>query len=188
MDDITTTAAEKRSARRWGTGAALAAAGLAGGLILAGTVSANAATTTPTPSASSSTSSSADATTPKAPLNAGDPTKPQRSDESLLTGTTLDKVVAAAQATYPDATVQRAETDSDGVYEVHMLKSDGTPVTVEVDASFTVTGEEAMGVGGPGGANGVDPDPNDNDGPGTGIPGGTSSSSSSSTTSSSSSA
>ena len=184
MNDIDA-AADKRSARRWGTGAALAAAGLAGGLILAGTVSANAATTTPTPSASSS---SADATAPQAPLNAGDPTKPQRSDESLLTGTTLDKVVAAAQATYPGATVQRAETDSDGVYEVHMLKSDGTPVTVEVDASFTVTGEEALGMGGPGGAPGVDPDPNDNDGPGTGIPGGTSSSSSSSTTSSSSSA
>jgi hypothetical protein len=182
MDDIDFTAAEKRSARRWGTGAALAAAGLAGGLILAGTVSANAATTTPTPSA---TSSSADTGTPQAPPNAGDPTKPQRSDESLLTGTTLEKVVAAAEATYPDATVQRAETDSDGVYEVHLLTSDGTPVTVEVDASFTVTGEEAMGAGGLGGANGVDPDPSDNDGPGTGIPGGTAPSS---TTSSSSSA
>lgn len=183
MDDIDFTANEKRSARRWGTGAALAAAGLAGGLILAGTVSANAATTTPTPSATSSSSSSADTSAPQAPLNAGDQTKPQRSDESLLTGSTLDKVVAAAQAKYPDATVQRAETDSDGVYEVHLLKSDGTPVTVEVDASFSVTGEEAMGMGGHGGANGVDPDPNDSDGPGTGIPGGQTTSSTTSSSS-----
>lgn len=165
-NDTSTTSS---SARRWGTGAALVAAGLAGGLVLAGTVSANAATSTPTPSSSSSSAS--------APLNAGDQTKPQRSDETLLTGDTLTKVLAAAEAAYPDATVQRAETDSDGVYEVHLLKADGTPVTVEIDASFTVTGEETGGPGGHGG--GVDPDPNDNDGPGTGLPGGSDSSSSS---------
>ena len=42
----------------------------------------------------------------------------------------------------------RIETDSDGVYEAHLTKADGTPVTVEVDKSFTVTGIEQGGSGG----------------------------------------
>ena len=50
---------------------------------------------------------------------------------------------AAALAKYPDATVIRIESDSDGVYEAHLRKSDGTPVTVEVNDAFEVTGEEA---------------------------------------------
>jgi len=179
MNDIETTTSTKASARRWGTAAALMAAGLAGGVILAGTMSANAATSTPSPSTSAPSASSDQGTRPTNP-NPGDPTKPQRSDETLLSGTTADKVKAAALAKYPGATVQRIETDSDGVYEAHLLKADGTPVTVEVDKSFTVTGEEAMGgPGGHGGPGGVDPDPNDNDGPGTSNPGGSTTSSSS---------
>ncbi len=79
--------------------------------------------------------------------NPGDPSKPQRSDEKLLTGTTRDKVLAAVKAKYPDATVQRVETDSDGVYEAHLLV-DGKPVTVEVDKSFAITGTEAAPAGG----------------------------------------
>jgi len=58
---------------------------------------------------------------------------------------------AAALAKYPGATVQRVETDSDGVYEAHLLKADGTPVTVEVNKAFAVTGLEARG-GPPAGA------------------------------------
>ena len=40
----------------------------------------------------------------------------------------------------PGATVIRAETDSSGdyPYEVHLKKSDGTYVTVELDSTFTV--------------------------------------------------
>jgi outer membrane biosynthesis protein TonB len=41
------------------------------------------------------------------------------------------------------ATVLRVETDSDGVYEAHLQTSAGQRVTVEVDKSFKVTGEEA---------------------------------------------
>jgi hypothetical protein len=82
--------------------------------------------------------------------NAGDPSKPQRSDEKLLTGTTLAKVTAAVKAKYPDATIQRVETDSDGVYEAHLLV-DGKPVTVEVDKSYSITGTEAAPTGQPGG-------------------------------------
>ena len=68
----------------------------------------------------------------------------QRSDETLLTGDTASKVEAAALARVPNATVVRAETDADGhaLYEVHLVKQDGTPATVYVDASFAVVGVE----------------------------------------------
>ena len=69
---------------------------------------------------------------------------PQRSDETLLTGTTASKVQAAAVAKEPGATVSRVETDADGhaAYEVHMVRSDGTLVTVYVDKQFNVVGEQ----------------------------------------------
>jgi hypothetical protein len=114
---------------------------LAGGVLMTG-LSANAADD---PSNGSSTSSygappagSGNGTAP----NGGDPTKPMRSDEKLLTGDPLAKVTAAVKAKYPDATFQRVETDSDGVYEAHLLV-DGKPVTVEVDKAFAITGTEA---------------------------------------------
>jgi len=186
MIDHETQAADGRSARRWGTGAALVAAGLAGGVIIAGAMgaAANAATTSPAPAATSGTTggatggSGATGTTPQHPT--GDQSKPQRSDESLLTGDTAAKVTAAALATYPNATIQRVETDSDGVYEAHVVTAAGNWVIVQVGKDFTVTGTQQPGMGGPGGghggpgngAPGVDPDPNDNDGPGTSNPGG----------------
>jgi hypothetical protein len=73
----------------------------------------------------------------------GDESRSQRPDERLLTGDTAAKVKAAALARYPGATVLRVETDSDGVYEAHLTTSDGRRVTVEVDRSFKVTGEES---------------------------------------------
>ena len=176
MIDDQTRASTQRSARRWGTGAALVAAGLAGGVILAGTVSANAATSTPSPSTSTGTSGGTAQTAPQHP--AGDQSKSQRPDEKLLTGDTADKVRAAALAKYPGATIQRVETDSDGVYEAHIVTTGGDWIIVQVGKDFTVTGTQQPGQGGPGGhgqggpGNGVDPDPNDNDGPGTNNPGG----------------
>ena len=80
-----------------------------------------------------------------------DPSKPMRSDEHLLTGTTAQKVTAAARAKEPKATIQRVETDSDGVYEAHMVRADGTQVIVQVGKDFTVTGVLEGGPGGPGG-------------------------------------
>ena len=62
-----------------------------------------------------------------------------------MTGDIASQVVAAALAEYPDATVVRLEIDSDGVYEAHLEAADGTRVTVEVDESFAVTGEETHG-------------------------------------------
>jgi hypothetical protein len=69
----------------------------------------------------------------------------QRSDETLLTGDTLAKVKAAALAKVGSgSTIVRIETDADGhaACESHMLKADGTAVTVYVDKSFNVVSVE----------------------------------------------
>ncbi|HEX7744365.1 MAG TPA: hypothetical protein VF462_03740, partial [Micromonosporaceae bacterium] len=110
--------------RRYATGTALALGGLAaGGILATGAV----AYADPTPSASSSAST----TTADKPQANRDETKSQRPDETLLSGDTAEKVRAAALAKYPGATIQRVETDSDGVYEAHLVTADGTRVTVE---------------------------------------------------------
>jgi uncharacterized membrane protein YkoI len=74
--------------------------------------------------------------------------------ETVLTGDTATKAIAAAKAAVPGATVVRAETDAEGAtYEVHMTKSDGSQVTVKLDASFNVTStEDSMGAGSPSGS------------------------------------
>jgi hypothetical protein len=64
----------------------------------------------------------------------------QRSDETPLTGDALAKVTAAAKAKVPGGTIVRVETDADGnaAFEAHMVKADGTPVTVYVNKQFEV--------------------------------------------------
>lgn len=152
MDDFTATPAtpapggsgsRRRTAAMVGGGLA---AGLLAGGVLMGALSASADTPDSTSGAASATADPA--------LAPRDESQPQRPDETLLTGDTAEKVKAAALAKYPGATVLRIETDSDGVYEAHLTKADGTRVTVEVDKSFTVTGDEAQGPGGPGGPGG----------------------------------
>jgi hypothetical protein len=72
--------------------------------------------------------------------------------ETLLTGSTAEQVKAAALAAVPNSTVIRVETDSAGSpYEAHLTKSDGTQVTVKIDANFKVTATESGFGGGPGG-------------------------------------
>jgi hypothetical protein len=83
-----------------------------------------------------------------------DPSRSIRSDEHLLTGATADKVRAAAVAKYPDATIKRVETDSDGVYEAHIVTADGEQLMVQIGEDFTVTGTASGGGGGPGGRHG----------------------------------
>ena len=108
--------------------------GLLGGAIIAGASIASAASPSPSPPAT-------------APANQGsfDPTKGGHVGangvvEQLLTGTTADKARAAALAAVPGATIQRVENDAEGaVYEAHMVKSDGSRVTVKMDANFKVT-------------------------------------------------
>jgi hypothetical protein len=133
--------------KRYGMAAGLVASGVVAGGILAGTLSASAA----------------DSTTADPGTSAGDtavdPSQPQRSDEKLLTGDTKSKVEDAVLAKYPDATIERTETDSDGVYESHIVTTAGDHVIVQVGEDFAVTGTQTGGGGhGHGG-----PDDNDAD-------------------------
>lgn len=114
--------------------AAVGLSGLIAGGVLAASFSASAADNSNTPNPGRP---------PAIGHMQGDPSKPMRSDETLLTGTTKDKVTSAVKAKYPSATFQRVETDSDGVYEAHVLL-DGKPSIVKVGKDFTVTGTESM--------------------------------------------
>ena len=89
-------------------------------------------------SAASSGSGSGSAAAPSAQQQR--PWGHQRSDETPLTGDALAKVTAAAKARVPGGTIVRVETDADGhaAYEAHMVKADGTPVTVYVNKAFEV--------------------------------------------------
>jgi hypothetical protein len=102
-------------------------------------------------SSSSTSGSTAIAAAPAAPAQpppgaaAGHPWGNQRSDETLLTGDTAAKVKQLAVAKVGSgATVVRVETDADGhaAYEAHVVKADGTPVTVYVDKQFDVVSVE----------------------------------------------
>ena len=119
-------------------------AGVAGGGVLASTVAANAADST-----SNSTSSTSSTATPGSDTAARgaavDQSKSQRADEKLLTGSDADKATAAALAKYPGATIERVETDSDGVYEAHIVTADGDRLIVQMDKDFAVTGTDSHG-------------------------------------------
>jgi hypothetical protein len=95
---------------------------------------------------SSSTGTAAASTTAAAQPTTGaqQPWGGQRSDETLLTGDTAAKVTQAALAAVTGGTVVRVESDADGhaLYEAHMTKADGTPVTVYVDKAFKVVSVE----------------------------------------------
>ncbi|KQZ87473.1 hypothetical protein ASD62_18010 [Phycicoccus sp. Root563] len=83
---------------------------------------------------------------------AADPSRPMRSDEKLLTGDVAAKVTAAAKAKEPTAAIERVETDSDGVFEAHMVRADGTHVIVQIGKDYAVTAVQEGGQGGgPGG-------------------------------------
>ena len=109
-------------------------------------------------SSSPSTSVPSTSTTTPCPRDAGDPAATSHGPgETLLRGRDLAKATAAAQAAVPGATVLRAETGSNGTYEVHLRKSDGTHVTVTLDATFSETSIEAGFGPGPHGAGPMGP-------------------------------
>ena len=93
--------------------------------------------------ASGGGSSSSNDSARAAPRHAGLP--PQRADETPLTGDTAAQVRKAALAKVSGATIERIETDADGnaAYEAHMVRSDGTRVTVYVNKSFEVVSVES---------------------------------------------
>lgn len=143
----------------------LAALGIVAGIATGGVV-ANAATTSTnastTPSGTSSTTSTQSTQSPVGGVPNG-PHQYNGKTETALTGDNLAKATAAAKTKEPTATVTRAETDvdGDGTYEVHMQKSDGTQVTVFLDANFTVTSEtNGMSAKNPGPQNGPAPQQN----------------------------
>jgi hypothetical protein len=118
---------------RFGGAAGLVAGGLIAGGVLAGTLSANAATDTTTTTGTESSTS-------------------QAAVDQLLTGDTKTKVEAAVLAKYSGATIERTESDSDGVYESHIVTSDGGHLIVQVGSDFSVTGTDSGGRGGHGGS------------------------------------
>lgn len=61
------------------------------------------------------------------------------------------KVTAAIKQRFPGATVERVETNAHGAaYEAHVVKADGTAVSVLLDKSFTITKTSSRPAGGGG--------------------------------------
>ena len=113
----------------------LAAAGGLASIALAIPLVAQAAT--PSPASSSTTSTTGDSSRARPEPRGG---------ETVLTGTTAQKVTAAALAAVPGATVGRVTTEHPGAsnpYEAHLTKSDGSHVTALVSSTFTVLSVEA---------------------------------------------
>jgi hypothetical protein len=146
--------------RRWSPERVVVLAALAFG-VAAGTYGiANAANGSSSSSGSSQSSSALSSGWPAAagapatpPSNNGQPWGRQRSDETPLTGDALAKVTQLAKAKVPGGTIVRVETDADShsAYEAHMVKADGTPVTVYVNKQFEVVSVESGMPGPPGG-------------------------------------
>jgi hypothetical protein len=146
MDENTTEQSGSRTrvwTRPWVRSAALIGGGLIAGGILAGTITANAADDETTPPSSSYSQQDGGHGRHGGGVGNGDPSQPQRDDEELLTGDTATQVTDAVLEEYPDATIERVETDSDGVYEAHIVTTDDEPLTVELDKDFAITGTES---------------------------------------------
>jgi hypothetical protein len=129
---------------KWPWAAGLIAAGFVAGGVMAGTLSATAQT--PTPSATTPSATTPNAANPNDADGGGHygGGGGRHAGETALTGTTLEKVTAAALKAVPGATIERVETDAEGSpYEAHMRKADGTEVTAKVDKDFKVTSVEA---------------------------------------------
>jgi hypothetical protein len=138
----------RRGTGRWVPGAVLAAAGVVGGALLAGTLSA-AASSTSTAAPGSAGSYAAGPEEGQGRGHGG--TDPVRGDEKSVSSDVAAKLKAAALKAVPGGTVYRVETDAgDAAYEAHMTKSDGSLVTVKFDKNLNATGvEDGMGKGDP---------------------------------------
>ena len=122
-----------------GSGIAIGAAAVAVAGMMATASSATTGVTTADPTPSASADAQQDAA---------------RVAETPLTGDNAAKAKAAAETAVPGGTIIRVETDSDGVYEAHVTKSDGTEVVVKLDKDFAVTSVDAFGGGRHGGGHG----------------------------------
>jgi hypothetical protein len=137
--------------KRWTPERIVVLAALAFG-ITAGTYGIASAASGSSSNGSSAGASQFAASGPAAAPGGGQPWGRQRSDESPLSGDALSKVTALAKAKVPGGTIVRVETDADGnsAYEAHMVKADGSPVTVYVNKQFEVVSVESGMPRGPG--------------------------------------
>jgi len=142
---------QKRRLTQYLAGGALVVAGMLGGAVLAGSMTANAAVTdtgSTTVVATDQTGNGSNPVGSGGPSGSFDPSQPMRADEQLLTGDKATQVTDVTMAKYPNATIQRVETDSDGVYEAHIVTADGQQLIVQVGKDFTITGTDTMGAPG----------------------------------------
>jgi hypothetical protein len=152
MDEQTTDAAgpapgshgsrERTGQRTWVRSAAWVGGGLVAGGILAGTVTAAAADDEPSTAGSGSHGYAMGGDRDGDGFGRHHGGGEGGAGEEALTGDTADSVREAVLAEYPDATVERLETDADGVYEAHLTTADGDQITVELDEDFAITGTE----------------------------------------------
>ena len=140
---------ERIGRRAWVRSAALVGSGLVAGGILAGAVTASAAdedgrdtgTSTSREDGRGGHGGHGGRSGPGGPGGPGGDGGPGAGEEAL-TGDTAAQVEEAVLAEYPDAEIERLETDADGVYEAHIVTADGEELTVELDEEYAVTGTE----------------------------------------------
>lgn len=147
------------------TGSRLRRVLVSGALVAGAGLGAAGVASAATSSSATSPGGSTGASAPSGAPSGGTPTAPPSGaqnpaelthgpGETLLTGTQLAEATAAAEKAVSGATIVRAETNSSGgyPYEVHMEKSDGNYVTVELDSNFAViTTVSGFGAGPSGG-------------------------------------
>jgi uncharacterized membrane protein YkoI len=120
------------------------------GALLGATIAGGAVGASVMGSAQAQTGSSSSSSSTTAPTDSGTAPDPSQGGhtangitETVLTGDTATKATAAAQAAVPGATIDRVENDAEGAtYEAHMTKSDGSKVTVKINADFSVASIE----------------------------------------------
>jgi hypothetical protein len=124
---------------------AMAAASI-GALALGGSALAGAATSS-SPNATPYGGAAPGYGQPPDPTHAGGHVGANGKTEQPLSASVAAKVKAAAQAKFPNATIERVETDVDhgSPYEAHARKADGTELEVLVDDQFEVTAVNTMG-------------------------------------------
>jgi hypothetical protein len=133
--------------RKVAVGAFLLGSVVAGGISLATLGSASAApSTTATTVAADDTDSSTPATDRADDEQPAGAHSANGITEEELSGDTAASVEAAVAAAYPDATIERVETDAEGsAYEAHITLGNGSKTTIKLDASFAITGTSTTG-------------------------------------------
>ncbi len=124
----------------------------AAALALGGTALAN-ADQTPTPT--SPPGSIATPTPGRPATTGGDHAADRAAHEALLlSGVTAVKVTQAATAKEPTAKLEHVGTGPAGGYSARMVRTDGTPIVLHIDANFSVTSDETAPTRAPGGPHG----------------------------------